>query len=82
MIGGFGSKIVLVSNEAYIQYFTLCYSFKKNATVLSFKVHQETFGTLIFFYKQAPYKQLALEASKRQATFRAILMESSNVSKL
>ena len=31
-----------------------------------------------FFYKQPPYKQLALEASKWQATFRAILFELSN----
>ena len=35
-------------------------------------------NALIFFYKQPPYKQLALEASKWQATFRAILFELSN----
>ena len=35
-------------------------------------------GIHFFFYKQPPYKQLALEASKWQATFRAILFELSN----
>ena len=39
--------------------------------------HDVMLSTL-FFYKQPPYKQLALEASKWQATFRAILFELSN----
>ena len=35
-----------------------------------------------FFHKQPSYKQLALEASKRQTTFRAILIELSNLSQI
>ena len=36
---------------------------------------QYTHSTLIFFYKQPPHKQLALEASKVQATFQKIFAE-------